>query len=175
MFDNTVDLAESKLMLLYIFSKIRFPISNNQITQIILENNLMNYFILQQYISELISADFLEYTRDNEKSRLLITQNGSEVLSLFQNRISSEKTEELDDYLNKHMDNIKREVTVTADYTIEHKNNFIVNLKAVENNSIIIDIKLNVASNKQARDICHKWKSNSSHIYSKLMELLINE
>lgn len=175
MFDNTVDLAESKLMLLYIFSKIRFPVSNNQIIQIILENNLMNYFILQQYISELISAGFLRYAQDNEKSRLIITQNGSEVLSLFQNRIPSEKAEELDNYLNKQMDNIKREVTVTADYTIEHKDNFIVNLKAVENDSIIIDIKLNVASNKQARDICHKWKSNSSHIYSKFMELLINE
>jgi predicted transcriptional regulator len=175
MFDNTVDLAENKLMLLYIFNKIKFSISNNQITQIVLENNLMNYFILQQYITELISAGFLEYTQDDGKSRLIITQNGSRVLELFQNRIPSKKTEDFDNYLNKQIDNIKREVTVTADYTIEHKDNFIVNLKAVENNSIIVDIKLNVASNKQARDICQKWKSSSSRIYSKLMELLISE
>lgn len=175
MFDNTVDLAENKLMLLYIFNKLRFPISNNQVTQIILENNLMNYFTLQQYIAELISAGFIKYCQNEEKSRLIISNEGSKVLHLFKNRIPAEKTEELDNYLNKQMDNIKREVTVTADYTIEHKDNFIVSLKAVENNSIIIDIKLNVASNKQARDICQKWKSNSSYIYSKLMELLISE
>lgn len=175
MFDDTVDLAENKLLLLYIFEKIKFPISKNQFTQIVLENNLMNYFTLQQYIAELISSGFLEYSDDNPKSRLLITKKGLNVLNLFGNRLSHEKTEELENYLMGQMENIKREVTVTADYTIEHKNNFIVNLKAIENNCILIDLKLNVASNKQARDICQKWKSNSSEIYAKIVGLLINK
>lgn len=177
MFDDadTLELAENKLLLLYIFCKLKFPISKNQITQIILENNFMNYFVLQQYISELVSSGFLQHIHNDGKHRIIITDKGKKVLSLFENRISQEKIDTANEYLNKHLENIKKEVTVTADYTIEHKNNFIVNLKAFENDSIIIDIKINVATNKQARELCTKWKNNSSKLYNEIINILIND
>ena len=52
MFENSAELAENKLLLLYILQVLKRPISNSQLTEIILENNLINYFTLQQYISE---------------------------------------------------------------------------------------------------------------------------
>ncbi|HBM81290.1 MAG TPA: DUF4364 domain-containing protein, partial [Clostridiaceae bacterium] len=52
MFDDTQELAESKLLILYLFKKINLPISNAIVTDIVLENNLLNYFQLQQYLSE---------------------------------------------------------------------------------------------------------------------------
>jgi predicted transcriptional regulator len=172
MYDNTLELAENKLLLLYVFNEIKLSVSNNQLTQIILENNFINYFTLQQYISELVASNFLEYIETNKKHRLIITNEGIRALNLFINRISKTKKETIDDYLKKQIDNIKKEITITSDYTIEKENNFIVNLKAMENDSILIDIKLNVASNKQARDLCSKWKNNSSDLYSKIIQLL---
>lgn len=175
MFEDTLELAENKLLLLYIFSKIKFPISNNQITQIILENNFINYFTLQQYIAELLSSNFLMYTETENKSRLAITEKGHRVLALFQNRLSQSKLQAIDNYLSNQIENIKKEVTVSADYTIESKDNFIVNLKAYENDSILIDIKINVVSNKQARDLCTKWKNSSSELYSNIINMLIKD
>ncbi|AWI06948.1 DUF4364 family protein [Clostridium drakei] len=174
MFEDTLELAENKLLLLFIFKKIKFPVSNNQITQIILENNFINYFTLQQYLNELLSSNFLKYTDETGTHRIVITEKGIKVLSLFENRISQDKINAVDDYLNKEIKNIKKEVTITADYTLGKKDNFIVNLKAVENDSILIDIKLNVGSNKDAKDLCHKWKNNSSELYNKIIQLLIN-
>ena len=164
MFDDTLELAENKLLILYIFNKIKFPVSNNQITQIILENNLINYFTLQQYLTELVSSNFVKYTNESGNHRFIITDKGSKVLSLFGNRISNSKIETIDTYLKNEIESIKKEVTVTADYTIENNDNFIVNLKATENDSILMDIKINVGSNKQARILCEKWKSNSSDL-----------
>ncbi len=175
MFEDTLELAENKLLLLFIFKKIKFPVSNNQITQIILENNFINYFTLQQYLTELLSSNFLKYTDETGNHRFVITEKGIRVLSLFENRISEDKMKAVDDYLSEKINNIKKEVTVTADYTIENKGNFIVNLKALENDSILIDIKLNVGSNKDARDLCHKWKNDSSELYNKIIQLLIND
>lgn len=175
MFEDTLELAESKLLILYIFSKIKFPVSNNHITQIILENNFINYFTLQQYLTELVSSNFINYTDESNNRRFKITDKGAKVLALFGNRISNNKIEILDNYLKNQMDSIKKEVTVTADYTIENKDNFIVNLKATENDSILIDIKLNVGSNKQARSLCEKWKSNSSDLYNRMIQLLIQD
>ncbi len=173
MFEDTLELAENKLLLLYLFNKIKFPVSNNQITQIVLENNFINYFTLQQYLTELVSSNFLKCTDESGNHRFAITEKGNKVLSLFGNRISETKIETIDNYLGQKINNIKKEVTVTADYTIEHKNNFIVNLKALENDSILIDIKINVGSNKQARDLCQKWKNDSSELYNKIIQLLI--
>lgn len=175
MFENSMDLAENKLLLLYIFNKIKFPISNIQITEIVLENNFMNYFTLQQYIVELTSSNLLKHIVEHEKDRLVITDNGQKVLSLFENRISESKIEKTNNYLNSKISKIKKELTVTADYTIENKNSYLVNLVASENDTTLIDIKISVASNKQARELCYKWKSNSSELYNKIINILAGE
>lgn len=172
MFSNTTELAENKLLVLYILNKINLPISNNQITEIILKNNLINYFTLQQYITELCSSKFLNYIDFDGKQRLTITNNGEKVLKLFRNRISPNKIELIDIFLDKNLESIKNEITINADYTIEG-NNYIVNLKASENNSILLDLKVNVASIKQANELCLKWKNNSSDIYTKIFNILI--
>ena len=174
MFGDTSELAGNKLLLLYIFDKIKLPISNIQITQIILENNFINYFSLHQYISELVSSNFLEYTGEGVKNRLCITEKGSKVLSMFDEKLSKNKIEVIDEYLKTHLDKIKKEITISADYTIEGTNNYIVNLKATENNAILIDLKINVPSNKQARELCSKWKNNSSELYNNIMRQLID-
>lgn len=172
MYNNTSELAEDKLLLLYILEKIKLPISNNKVTQIVLENNFINYFTLQQYLSELIDANFINNVMQENKHRIVISKSGLNVLSLFKNRISESKIKIIDSYLKNKMENIKKEIAISADYTIEG-NNYIVNLKAIENDSILIDLKLNVASNDQAKELCSKWKNDSSELYKKLFKVLI--
>ncbi|MBU5485449.1 DUF4364 family protein [Clostridium sp. MSJ-11] len=174
MFEGTLELAENKLLLLYIFDKIKLPITNNQVTQIVLENNFINYFTLQQYLSELISSNFLNYTKNESKQRLQITEKGKKVLFLFGNRISKNKLDIVHAYLDKEITNIKKEVTILSDYTIEDDDKYIVNLKALENDTVLIDVKLSVPSNNEARDICNKWKNNSSELYKTIINLLTN-
>ena len=58
MYENSAELAENKLLVLYVIDSLKYPITNTQLTEIILENNFINYFTLQQYISELIASDF---------------------------------------------------------------------------------------------------------------------
>ena len=59
MYENSAELAENKLLVLYVTDSLKHPITNTQLTEIILENNFINYFTLQQYISELITSDTL--------------------------------------------------------------------------------------------------------------------
>ena len=175
MYENTLELAENKLLLLHIIKSIKYPISNTQLTEIVLENSFINYFMLQQYISELISSDFLKYTEHNSKQVLHLTEKGDNVLSFFKDRISPGKMKVIDDYLKKKVESIKKELSITADYTLDNNNSFLVNLKAVENDSLLIDLKVNVVSKKQAHALCAKWKENPSEIYTKIINVLIEE
>ena len=56
-------------------------------------------------------------------------------------------------------------LTVTGAMTLpgkENNNEFIVNLRVIENQSNLIDLNLNVSSEKQAQQICDNWKNNAS-------------
>lgn len=147
MYDSTLELAENKLLLLYIIKSIKYPISNTQLTDIVLENSFINYFMLQQYVSELISSEFLEYkTQDDDKEIIVLTEKGDKVLFFFKDRISPNKLKLIDEYVRKHVEKIKKELSISADYTVGEDSSFIVNLKAIENNTILIDLNVSVPS-----------------------------
>ena len=175
MYENSAELAENKLLVLYVIKSLRQPISKTQLTEIILEKNFINYFTLQQYISELETAEFVEYIEKNDKKLITITTKGENVLSIFNDRISPIKRDIIDNYISKTIDNIKKELTIHSDYTIEKNNSFIVNLKALEDETLLIDLKISVPTKKQATSLCNRWKENPSDIYTKIVQVLFSD
>ena len=65
--ENTEELAQSKLLLLFIIDKSNTPLSNEELTEFILEKNYMNYFLTHQYLSELVETGFIEYREEDNK------------------------------------------------------------------------------------------------------------
>ncbi|MGL5086464.1 MAG: DUF4364 family protein [Clostridium sp.] len=175
MYENSIELAENKLLVLYVIKALKHPISNTQLTEIILENNFINYFTLQQYVSELVSSDFLKYQVMNEKNLLNLTEKGDSVLSFFNGRISEAKKKIIDDYLLLTIDSIKRELTIHSDYTIVKDATFIVDLKALEDENLLMEIKVSVPTKKQAASLCSRWKENPTDLYTKIMNSLFND
>ncbi|HCW03132.1 MAG TPA: DUF4364 domain-containing protein [Clostridium sp.] len=173
MLDDTNQLAENKLILLYLLDRIGMNITRNQLTEIVLENNLVNYFLLQQYITELQNANFLVTIKKNKSKVLSLTEQGKKVLSLFISRIPEDVVEKIEKYIDEKISNIKKKIFLHADYTIEGNNVFIVHLRAQENEVTLIDIKVNVPTKKHAIDLCQNWKSNSSKIYNDIMKTLL--
>ena len=175
MYENSAELAENKLLVLYVIKSLKQSISNTQLTEIILENNFINYFTLQQYISELENSDFIRYIDKNGKRLIVITKKGENVLSIFNDRISPIKRDIIDNYISSVIDNIKKELTIYSDYTIENSDSFIVNLKALEDEMLLIDLKVSVPTKSQAKALCSKWKDNPSDIYTRIMQSLFSD
>ena len=89
MYDNTRALAENKLIILYLIEKIEIPLSNSEICQFALEKNLMDYFSVQQYLSELVESGLLEMATENNSTRYTITSDGEDTLNYFIKHISN--------------------------------------------------------------------------------------
>ncbi|MCX7884780.1 MAG: DUF4364 family protein [Caloramator sp.] len=172
MFKDSAELAENKLLILYILSNINMPISNSDITHIILENNLINYFALQQYLSELIESDFILDQKEDKRHSLSITSKGKKTLDLFINRIPDKKRKIIDEYIKHHINEIKNEVESVAEYLPYLNDKFLVNLKLKEEDKLLIELKITVDSNSEANNICKKWKNNSSELYQKITNML---
>lgn len=175
MYENSSELAESKLLLLYVLKQIKQPISNTQLTELILEQNLLNYFTLQQYLSELNTSQFIEYQEINSKNVLTITKKGENVLSFFKDRISPSKINIIDSYIKEKIDLIKKELTIQSDYTLGDNNCFIVDIKALEDTTPLMDLQLSVPTKKQAIYLCNKWQENPSEIYTQIINILFND
>jgi predicted transcriptional regulator len=172
MFQDTSELAENKLLLLYILNSIDMPVTNSHITQIVLENNLINYFALQQYLSELTSSGFIDDSIEGSKHSLKITKSGKDTLELFLSRVSQSKRDTVDNYLEINLPEILNELEITAEYTPSKDSNFMVSLRLAGKKGPLIDIKLPARTKEEAKDMCSQWKENSRELYCSIMELL---
>lgn len=176
MFKNSSEeLAVNKLLLLYILDKMEINLTNSQITQIIMKNDLMNYFSLQQFLSELIESDFIKTFKEDNKEYYCLAKKSIETLEYFISRIPSELKEKIDIYILQNKDEVLKETQVKSNFSKIEENEFVVNLKVIENQSTLINIDLNVASNKQAKQICDNWKKNAPTMYADIIQLLIKK
>lgn len=145
------------------------PLTNVQITDTIMNDGLMNYFVLQQYLSDLVNAKQIKIYHKDGKQLYKITHKGRETLTYFENRIDFSKRENLHKtILNKKAD-FKRSTEVISDYTPSDNNEYIVDCKIIENHTALIELKLTVGTKAQAKAMCEDWKKNPSRIYSQII------
>lgn len=172
---NTEELAQNKLLLLYIIKFSNKDFTNNEITEFVLERNYMNYFFIQQYLSELVNSNFIEKVNIDSKEVYKLLEKGDVALSYFEDRIPNSIKEELDNEFNRFKSENKKETQVVSDYYQKENNLFVVNLKLVENEDVLFSLYLDVASKEQADLVCERWKNDTEHIYKNIIKLLTED
>lgn len=171
--NNTNEIAENKLILLYILHKLNMPVTTSQIIHLAMEITPANYFVLSQHLAELISSGLINELKDDDKECYYISDKGQEVLLLFGDRLNSNKKQEIGHIIVMAIENLKKEREISAEYHRVAENNYVVHLKATENELVLCDLKLNVVSPQQAKMICQNWKNNSHIIYGEIINSLI--
>ncbi|AUG58231.1 DUF4364 family protein [Acetivibrio saccincola] len=167
------ELAENKLILLYILDKLNMPVSNLQLTKIVMENKLMNYFIFQQFLDELCSLKFISPKITDNKTYYTITPSGKQALDYFVNHIPKGIKLIINNYISNVRKNIRNETFIKADFTPENENEFTVTCQIREDTFSLIDLKISVGTKSDAKDICKNWQKHSQTIYSEIIESLI--
>lgn len=176
MFENSSEeLASNKLLILYIIDKIEVDLTNSQITQVILETEIMNYFLLQQFLSDLVEAKFLNTYKESKKEYYCITQKGFEILESLIDKIPQDIGSNINNYIKNNKQRILSNTEIKSSFKKQSDYEFIVNLRVIENRSDLINLSLNVSSEKQAKLICDNWRKNASYMYAEIIQSLIQE
>jgi DNA-binding PadR family transcriptional regulator len=160
-------------MILYILSRVNFPLTNAQLTSFILEKEYTNYFNIQRALSELIDDAFIVTKTIRNSSLYRITESGSETLVFFDNMIASGIKEDIEDYLHKNKYELQEEVSTPAEFFQVKKGEYSAHLSVIERDTPIIDLTLIVTSEEEASRVCNNWRDKSSDIYSYLMSTLL--
>lgn len=173
-FENTEELAQNKLLLLYIIDSSQNSLSNNELTEFVLQNNYMNYFLVQQYLSELIDSGFIEY-KDNENKKIyFLLEKGKATLSYFEDRIPKATKENITVNFFNHESNNKT-TKILGEYSKIKDNEYTVNLRLIEKNETLFNLYLSVATEKQAQKICEVWQNKTEYIYKNLLNMLADD
>lgn len=172
MINSNEDFTMNKLIVLYLLSQIKIPLSLSQITQIVLERGYTDYFSMQQYLNELLDSSLIAKTQENHVSYFDISEKGLQTLEFFVSRIPVSIRNELDHFIATNWRKLRSELDVFAEYIPHKEHEYIVHCKITENDSVLIELNVNVASKKQAIKMCDSWKSNSSDLYSEILQVL---
>lgn len=173
--DVNEPVAENKLLILYIIDKFNFELTNLQIAKLVINIQEINYFYLQQYISELVSDKFLECRIDNSNRFYKITPSGKQTLVFFKTRIRASTRGKIDDIIKESTSTLRSETQVLADYIPHNENEYHVSCHISEGVTCLIELNMYAGNKEQAKSICRNWKNNSQKIYSGILRLLTTE
>ena len=168
-------LAEGKLLILYILDKISKPITNSGLLKLTLDIQEINYFYLQQFLSDLVESKFVVNYKIESHSVYEITDEGRKVLHLTESLLPGIIKLKLDTSIKNNFEDAKNELSVTAEYFPESENKYNIKCKIIEGYSPIFEISLFAGSKEQAKVIAQNWKQNSFSLYPQIIKLLTKE
>ncbi len=165
-------LAENKVLILYLLNQVHKPITNDNLYKLVLSAVDMNYFYYQQFLLDLISADFIVSYSIEDQIVYELTNHGKTTLDLTLDILPGIIKLKADTNLKPLLDNIENENSIIAEFTPKSEDHYTVSCKIMENNETVFEIKTIAGSRDEAKKIVDNWKNNAEIIYPKLLEAL---
>lgn len=167
-------LAESKILLLYILSKVKKPISHNELLDLVLSIVDMNYFYFQQFLLDLLEDNYIFTYKQEGVDIYEITEDGKNAIDLTIDIVPGILKLQVDSKFKENLETIKDKFSISAEYTPLSEKEFSVRCKIVENNITIFDLQAHAGSRNQAKQIVDNWNNNATEMYPKLLEILVD-
>ena len=172
----SVDSTENKLIMLFMLDKMEIPLTENNIIDICTsKNNWLEYMDCKDVLWQLQDVGFIYKTVDSEEeSRYNITIKGRNCLSEFYQKIRAHIREDITKFAKENRMSFKRSQEYVSKYTKNPDGSRTTILKICDplENQHIFEIKLKVATRKQALAITNKWKEQAPLIYEYILETL---
>jgi len=154
-----------KLIILYILDSVDYPLTNNRLTEFILERQYTNYFNVQQVLAQLVEDGYVSSEVSRNTTTYLITSAGGQTLSLFLNDLNPAIRKDIDNFLRDHSYALREEVAYPADYEKTKFGDYITQLQILERNQPIFELKLSVPNEEDAIRVCNEWEKNNADLY----------
>ena len=168
------NLAENKVLILYLLEQINSNITNNGLFKIVSSINGLNYFYFQQFLVDLVDSKLVGKITKDEDILFKITSEGKNALSLTKDLLPGILKLKADNILKNELAAIAEESSISAEYIPQSENSYTVKCKIVENNDTIFEVKLFAGSMERAKAISDNWKNNANTIYPKILNILLD-
>ena len=170
--------AENKLLLLYFINLMELPMTRSQVTDFVIEKELMNHFILGENLTDMVERGFLETTQENSAdentTHYSMTEEGITNLELLENQIPRHVRNLISQYVGETRGKIKKGYEKTAHYFPAENGEYIMKCGIYDDkrDTMLMELSFPVVTREQAKQMQSNWNKNYSKLYQKLLSTL---
>lgn len=169
------DLAENKLILLFLASRIPYGLEHDEIVRFNMEGDWMLYFDMEQFLLEL-SEDGLLMLKETAGQKLYaVTAEGLNILKLLKSKIPLSIRTAIDTMMAERRLAIQQQQEISADYMQDSACEFPVMLRIFENQQPLLELNLTAPSAEAAELVCKRFRTGAADIYASLIERLTKD
>lgn len=162
-----------KLTILYLLSKVDYPISNNSLSNFLLQNDFTDYFNLQQIMGELIDDGYVEREVVRNKTLYRISDSGSSTIKLLDRELSSSMKKDIKNYIRENDMALKDDISVMAHYYQTGIDSYTANMYIEEAGEKLLELNISAPTKAEAEKICSHWAAASDTLYPLIMKELL--
>ena len=168
-------LAENKVLILYVLSRVEKPIPNDTLYTILSSAIDLNYFYFEQFLLDLINVKYVVCYEKESQNVYKITESGKKTLDLTLDILPGIIKLKVDTNFKNKVDNFENEESIVAEFIPKSESEYEVNCKIIDQGETVFEIKTIAYSRDQAQIIVNNWKNNASLLYPKLLETITGE
>jgi hypothetical protein len=169
------DLAENKLILLFLAARMPAGIDHDEIVRFNMDGGWMLYFDMEQYLLELTEDGLLQLSDDAGGKLYAATAEGLNVLGLLKAKIPLSIRSFIDGMLAERRAEMERDQEITADYVQDSAFEYPVTLRIRENRAKLMELNLTAPSAEAAELVCRRFRAEAADIYASLIERLTRD
>ena len=176
MFTNNTDReVRDKLTLIYIMARFNVPLSYQQLTEFVMGLELINYFTMLQYLTEMKETGLIEENQIEDEALIMVTKDGHRTLSMFTERISATSAETIEAAIELTKSKMAKERQIRAHFKRVSDNEFSVRLEMLEGDNHLMNLQFLVFTQERAKMLCESWKTNAPNLYGELIHQIVKE
>lgn len=169
------DKLSVKLIALFIINSFGMPAPHSSIVDIIMLNPFVNYFDMEQCLSELTETGYVTFYIEDNTRFYNITTSGKETLTYFSARLPLTVRERLVSAVKLKEKEIRKSLGIDAHYEIVNEIEYKVNLSITEGTTELFGLSISVGDKKTALKMCNSFKKDPQFFYSEVLSLLLKE
>lgn len=162
-----------KILLCYLLYRINKPIESEQLYDIAVSTEIINYFAYQDAIDYLINNDSITVTKENDSDYYSLTQKGIDCAKTLRGYTPKSYRDKIVTAALKYFAQIKYKNEVKIEY-IKLEKGYYVHCRCLDIKDDLMDLKLFAPDLGQAELLGKNIMKNPAGFYSKILEIALN-
>lgn len=160
-----------KFLILYIMNRVAAPISPDQLLELCLCDEGVNYFTFQQAASHLVETEHLTL----EHGRYAITERGRHNSYICESSLPFSVRRRCDKNLSVLNARLRRDAQVQSRVTEREDGTYTVALQLNDDAGTLLKLELLTPSHTQAQHLAHQFNAHPEQVYNGVVNALLSD
>lgn len=166
------DMLDVKLLVLYIMSRVMYPVDLQKIYELAYQDDCLSYFDLAQAVPQMVESGHLE---EVDGKRYVITEKGREACSVTEDAVAYPVMQRAQAAVDAYNRTMRRSSFVKTTVQQREGGDYSVLLSLNDEVSDLLKMELMAPTQRHAYRLANAFSENAETIYRSIMDQLLTE